>query len=206
VKNDVDASIMSSHSVGESSSSSANNATQTGVELSESSEDLTDGAELGEMAASSILSASGRQKLQKLQTQFTQSVKSSAELFELDLPKSRYEWRRNPIPATFPGRVDHATLTEQYSVFVNPSVSEVLCTTTAEALAMGKFVIVPVHPSNMFFMKFPNCLAYRNKLEFAANLRWAMVSFHFAQYSNLPVELLMFKLSTFFLTDLCFEP
>ena len=39
---------------------------------------------------------------------------------------------------------------------------------------MGKFVIIPVHPSNEFFLKFPNCLAYRNKMEFAANLRWAM--------------------------------
>jgi len=81
----------------------------------------------------------------------------------VDLPKSFHELRRKPIPASFPGRVDHATL-KQYKVFVNPSVSEVLCTTTAEALAMGKFAIIPVHPSNKFFLKFPNCLAYRNKV------------------------------------------
>eukprot|EP00797_Seminavis_robusta_P028383 Sro54_g032070.2 (445) ;mRNA; r:129671-131005 len=93
-----------------------------------------------------------------------------------ELPQTFHEWRRQPIPATFPGRVDHASLGQnaQYKIFVNPSVSEVLCTTTAEALAMGKFAIVPVHPSNAFFLKFPNCLAYRNKLEFAANLQWAL--------------------------------
>jgi hypothetical protein len=91
-----------------------------------------------------------------------------------DLPKSRYEWRKVPIPATFPGRIDHALLKEQYKVFINPSLSEVLCTTTAEALAMGKFVIIPVHPSNYFFLQFPNCLAYRNKMEFVANLHWAL--------------------------------
>jgi hypothetical protein len=39
---------------------------------------------------------------------------------------------------------------------------------------MGKFVIIPVHPSNTFFLQFDNCLPYRNKMEFAANLHWAL--------------------------------
>jgi len=90
------------------------------------------------------------------------------------IPKTFHEFRTTPIPATFFGRRDHAELTSQYKIFVNPSVSEVLCTTTAEALAMGKFVMIPVHLSNGFFMRFPNCLSYRNELEFAANLQWAL--------------------------------
>ena len=90
------------------------------------------------------------------------------------LPKTLHEFRRHPIPASFPGRVDHAALKNSYKIFVNPSVSEVLCTTTFEALAMGKFAIIPVHPSNKFFMNFPNCLGYRNPYEFVANLQWAL--------------------------------
>jgi len=107
-------------------------------------------------------------------TRIKKRIKVSTESLEIDLPRTLYELRRNAIPATFPGRVDHALLKEEYSIFVNPSVSEVLCTTTAEALAMNKWVIIPVHPSNTFFTQFPNCLSYSNKFEFAANLRWAM--------------------------------
>lgn len=100
------------------------------------------------------------------------SIKTSS--LEFEMPKSFHELRRKPIPANFLGPVDHALLGEKYKVFVNPSISEVLCTTTFEALAMGKFAIVPIHESNEFFMKFPNCLGYRNKWEFAAALRWAL--------------------------------
>ena len=81
--------------------------------------------------------------------------------------------RRQPIPAKFQGRVDHGELVNP-KIFFNPSTSEVLCTTTAEALAMGKFAIIPYHPSNRFFFSFPNCLFYRDKFEFVANLRWAL--------------------------------
>ena len=123
-----------------------------------------------------------------------QSIKISSQEFEL--PRTFYEYRRKPVPVRFLGPVDHGTLGEKYKVFVNPSVSEVLCTTTYEALAMGKFVIIPDHESNKFFLRFPNCesfwslvlfcccsfinaiilpcelgLAYRDKWEFAANLR-----------------------------------
>jgi digalactosyldiacylglycerol synthase len=47
---------------------------------------------------------------------------------------------KSNIPATFFGGKDHSLLSE-YKVFINPSVSEVLCTTIVEALAMGKWVV-----------------------------------------------------------------
>jgi len=72
------------------------------------------------------------------------------------------------------GAIDHAALAPSHKIFINPSLSEVLCTTVTEALAMGKFVIVPSHPSNDFFSQFPNCLTYANKEEFVGNLYFAL--------------------------------
>ena len=57
--------------------------------------------------------------------------------------------------------IDHAApALRSYRVFVNPSTSEVLCTATAEALAMGKKVLIPDHPSNSFFRQFANAQLY----------------------------------------------
>lgn len=90
-----------------------------------------------------------------------------------------------PLPVQFRGRMDHAKLDDNhggcYKIFVNPSVSEVLCTVTAEALAMGKFVVIPKHPSNTFFAQFQNCLMYNSPAEFCQQLQYAQ--------SNEPVVL-----------------
>lgn len=89
-----------------------------------------------------------------------EAMKVRATKLELDMP--------------FYGPLDHSELAFTHKIFVNPSTSEVLCTTSAEALAMNKFVILPSHPSNDFFIQFPNCLTYATKEEFVGNLYYAM--------------------------------
>jgi digalactosyldiacylglycerol synthase len=97
------------------------------------------------------------------------------KLSSTDLHKKWSGGRRLRLPANFKGKVDHSALAgDEYSIFVNPSLTEVLCTTTAEAIAMGKWAIVPSHPSNAFFVQFPNCLPYRNRREFVSTLRYAL--------------------------------
>ena len=74
------------------------------------------------------------EELQSLSQEFIAKSLQTIKLTSQELktfPKTLYEWRRQPIPAKFLGRVDHASL-GKYKVFMNPSVSEVLCTTTFE--------------------------------------------------------------------------
>ena len=112
---------------------------------------------VGDVAVKNILSLVFAPELN------TESQSDESSRFVFDPPQSRYELRRHPVPATFLGVKDHALVkSTSLKIFLNPSVSEVLCTTTAEALAMGKFVVIPRHPSNNFFEQFPNALLYNS--------------------------------------------
>ena len=39
---------------------------------------------------------------------------------------------------------------------------------------MGKFVIIPHHPSNEFYEQFPNSLMYQSKMDFISHLKYAL--------------------------------
>jgi hypothetical protein len=73
--------------------------------------------------------------------------KSKVLPFKFVPPLATFKWRRTPIPARFLGVEDHILVRDipEHKIFLNMSTTEVLCTTSAEALAMGKFLIVPKH-------------------------------------------------------------
>jgi len=59
-------------------------------------------------------------------------------------------------------------------VFINASTSDVVATTSMEALAMGKWLICAEHACNVFVSNFSNCLIYRSPEEFSKHLEHAL--------------------------------
>ncbi len=116
---------------------------------------------------------------QKLKLKFSGSSSSLPVIHIYGSGKDRSAIERaaqkEQLPFIFFDKVDHANL-KNYRVLVNPSISEVLCTTVAEALAMGKWVVVARHPSNEYFYQFPSCLTFSSKdpKEFVASVMYAL--------------------------------
>jgi hypothetical protein len=63
-----------------------------------------------------------------------ENIFRSIDSFMSDLPSLR----RAPIPAEFRGRIDHVELKGRYKIFINPSTTEVLCTTSAEVCDLSE--------------------------------------------------------------------
>ena len=61
----------------------------------------------------------------------------------------------------------------EYKIFINCSRSEYLCTTTANAIVMQQWAIVPEHPSNQFYYQFQNCLTYATSDDFVKQFNTA---------------------------------
>ena len=69
-------------------------------------------------------------------------------------------------------------------MLVNPSMSDVVATTSCEALAMGKWLVCAEHPSNQFFKAFQNALIYKDAKQFSEHLAHAMVGgFHLPSHA-----------------------
>ncbi|KAL3930996.1 MAG: hypothetical protein SGPRY_001306 [Prymnesium sp.] len=92
-----------------------------------------------------------------------------------DQAEIRKEVAEKALPVDVRDGIDHAHPSiHGYKIFVNPSTSDVLCTATAEALAMGKKVLIPDHPSNQFFKQFTNTITYKSTEELVPLLMKAL--------------------------------
>lgn len=83
--------------------------------------------------------------------------------------------RRAPIHFLGPSAAPWEVVA-RYRVFFNPSLSEVLCSTTAEALVAGRHVVLPDCPANQPFYDLPNVFVYRNPDQAEQMLRQAMTT------------------------------
>ncbi len=79
--------------------------------------------------------------------------------------------RRGPLLRCFPATDHGGGALDDYGVFVNAATSDVLCTATAEALAMGKNVVIARHRSNEFFYRFENCFPFDSVSETPSSSR-----------------------------------
>jgi len=126
--------------------------------------------------------AKGYSELMHVVGDFNKQYATGKERLEMDVygdgddfVEVKRAFEEKELPLTLLGRLDHADpKILEYKVFVNPSLSDVVATTSAEALAMGKFVVCAEHPSNAFFATFSNCRTYSNMDEFAKVIREVM--------------------------------
>lgn len=92
-----------------------------------------------------------------------------------DEPAIREMARRTAAPVRFLGPTTEAwRCLADYRVFLNPSASEVLCSTTAEALVAGRHVVLLDCPANEPFRRYPNTHFFTDTQGALAGLRRAL--------------------------------
>mmetsp|Transcript_15959 Transcript_15959/g.47958 ORF Transcript_15959/g.47958 Transcript_15959/m.47958 type:complete len:560 (-) Transcript_15959:392-2071(-) len=112
----------------------------------------------------------------ELLSKMSQAGKISGKYLQLDcyghgedIEAIKAKARELRLNIDFKGAIDHLDpVIHGYKVLVNASLSDVVATTSAEALAMGKWILVADHPENDFFRGFDNALIYKNEEEFAS--------------------------------------
>ena len=117
---------------------------------------LTDEATTTMITTTTKVCESDEQVVSEKKQSHGETILRGIDSFMSDLPSLRHDWKRSPLPAEFRGRVDHAELGNRHEIFVNPSLTEVLCTTTLEVRTYILFT--KIHWS--FFLFF--CSDFRN--------------------------------------------